>query len=228
MEQMGVAAYSEMKKQTPVTKDSRINAYVNCVADAIIDVLPGNDAWEVNVFDDDQVNAFALPGGKIGVYTGLLKVAENQDQLATVMGHEVAHVLADHGNARVSANYAAQAGITLATVIGMASTNDPKKRQLLGLLGVGVQVGALLPYGRSQESEADVLGLELMAKAGFNPRESVPLGRNMKKAGGGGQPEFLSTHPSSETRIRNLSKMMDKALGCQNKANSSGRKPKCS
>lgn len=228
MEQMGVAAYSEMKKQTPVTNDSRINAYVNCVADAIIDVLPGNDAWEVNVFDDDQVNAFALPGGKIGVYTGLLKVAENQDQLATVMGHEVAHVLADHGNARVSANYAAQAGITLATVIGMASTNDPKKRQLLGLLGVGVQVGALLPYGRSQESEADVLGLELMAKAGFNPRESVPLWRNMKKAGGGGQPEFLSTHPSSETRIRNLSKMMDKAIGWQNKANSSGRRPRCS
>ena len=228
MAAMGVAAYSEMKKQTPVTKNAKATRYVNCVAKAITDVLPGNDSWEVNVFEDDQVNAFALPGGKIGVYTGLLKVAKNQDQLATVMGHEVAHVLADHGNARVSASTAAQVGTTaLAVYIGTRSIEDSRKQQLLGLLGVGAQIGVLLPYGRAQESEADVIGLELMAKAGFNPRESVPLWRNMRAAGGGGQPEFLSTHPSSDTRIRQLSSRMEKAIAWQKQANAKGRRPKC-
>ncbi|MCB1754692.1 MAG: M48 family metallopeptidase [Gammaproteobacteria bacterium] len=227
MAQMGVAAYAEMKENTPVTKDAKVTRYVNCVARAITEALPEKSDWEVNVFEDDQVNAFALPGGKIGVYTGLLKVAENQDQLATVLGHEVAHVLADHGNARVSATYATQAGVALATIIGIASTNDPQKRQLLGLLGVGAQVGILLPYGRSQETEADILGLDLMAKAGFDPRQSVPLWENMKKAGGAGGPEFLSTHPANETRIQNLNARMDKALALRSKARAQGRRPRC-
>ena len=229
MAAMGVAAYAEMKKQTPVTKNAKTTRYVNCIARAITDILPGDETWEVNVFEDDQVNAFALPGRKIGVYTGLLKVAKNQDQLATVMGHEVAHVLADHGNARVSASTATQVGTTaLAVYIGTRSIEDTRKKQLLGLLGVGAQIGVLLPYGRAQESEADVIGLELMAKAGFNPRESVPLWRNMRAAGGGGQPEFLSTHPSSDTRIRQLSAEMEKAIAWQKQANAKGRRPKCS
>ncbi len=227
MTQMGVAAYSEMKKNTPITKNSKYTRYVNCVAKAITDALPKKSKWEVNVFDDKQINAFALPGGKIGVYTGLLTVAENQDQLATVLGHEVAHVLADHGNARVSASYATQAGVALANIIAVTSVEDPMKKQLLGLLGVGAQIGILLPYGRSQESEADVLGLELMAKAGFNPRESVKLWQNMAKAGGGGGPEFMSTHPANKTRIKNLSKIMDKSLAIRNQAIRSGKKPKC-
>lgn len=227
MAKMGVAAYSEMKKNTPVTKDRAKTRYVNCVAKAITSALPNKSAWEVNVFEDDQVNAFALPGGKIGVYTGLLKVAKNQNQLATVIGHEVAHVLADHGNARVSASTVAQAGVTAATILGAIATNDPVKRQMLGLLGVGVQVGVLLPYGRSQESEADILGLDLMAKAGFDPKQSVPLWRNMAKAGGGGGPEFMSTHPSNSTRIKNLNKRMKNALALQKKARSGGRRPNC-
>lgn len=227
MAKMGVAAYAEMKEKTPVTKDKAKIRYVNCVAKAITDALPNKSTWEVNVFEDDQVNAFALPGGKIGVYTGLLKVAKNQNQLATVIGHEVAHVLADHGNARVSASTAAQAGVTIATILGAIATDDPMKRQMLGLLGVGVQVGVLLPYGRSQESEADILGLDLMAKAGFDPRQSVPLWQNMGKAGGGGSPEFLSTHPSNSTRISKLNKRMNKALALQKKARSDGRRPNC-
>lgn len=227
MAKMGVAAYSEMKKKTPVTKDKAKTRYVNCVAKAITDALPNRSNWEVNVFEDEQVNAFALPGGKIGVYTGLLKVAKNQNQLATVIGHEVAHVLADHGNARVSASTAAQAGVTAATILGAIATDDPVKRQMLGLLGVGVQVGVLLPYGRSQESEADILGLDLMAKAGFDPRQSVPLWQNMAKAGGAGSPEFLSTHPSNSTRIKHLNKRMTKALGLQKNARSAGRRPNC-
>ncbi len=227
MAEMGVAAYSEMKKNTPLSKDRKKTRYVTCVAKSITDALPKKSNWEVNVFDDDQINAFALPGGKIGVYTGLLKVTKNQDQLATVLGHEVAHVLADHGNARVSASYATQAGVALATIIGVASTKDRKKRQLLGLLGVGAQLGILLPYGRSQESEADILGLDLMAKAGFNPRQSVKLWQNMAKAGGGGGPEFMSTHPANKTRIKNLGKRMKKAISIQNQARKLGRRPRC-
>jgi len=211
MQSMGIAAFSQMKKDTPTTVNQKQIRYVNCVAKAITDALGSKAQWEVNVFDDKQVNAFALPGGKIGVYTGLLEVAKNQDQLATVLGHEVAHVLADHGNARVSANYAVQAGVSLAAIIGAATIEDPKKRQLLGLLGVGAQIGLILPYGRSQETEADILGLELMAKAGFDPRESVKLWRNMAKAGGAGGPEFMSTHPANKTRIRNLSNIMQKS-----------------
>lgn len=227
MAEMGVAAYSEMKESTPTTQNSATAGYVNCVAKAITDALDSEGSWEVTVFEDDQVNAFALPGGKIGVYTGLLNVTENQDQLATVLGHEVAHVLADHGNARVSANYATQAGLALATIIGTATIEDPNKRQLLGLLGVGAQVGLLLPYGRSQETEADIVGLELMAKAGFDPRESVPLWQNMAKAGSGGTPEFLSTHPSNERRIANLSREIPGALNTREKARAAGRRPDC-
>ena len=227
MAEMGVAAYSEMKETTPATKDPAKSRYVNCVAKAITDALASDTRWEVTVFEDEQVNAFALPGGKIGVYTGLLGVTDNQDQLAAVIGHEVAHVLADHGNARVSANYAAQAGVALATIIGTATIDDPNKRQLLGLLGVGAQVGLLLPYGRSQETEADILGLDLMAKAGFDPRQSVPLWQNMAKAGSGGTPEFLSTHPSNERRIANLSKAIPKAMTTREKARAGGRRPDC-
>ena len=227
MAEMGVAAYSEMKKNTPVTTNMAADRYVKCVANAIIDVLPEKSSWEINVFEDKQINAFALPGGKIGVYTGLLGVAQSPSQLATVVGHEVAHVLADHGNARVSANYAVQAGVTLGMIIGAATIEDPKKRELLALLGVGAQVGVLLPYGRAQESEADIIGLELMAKAGFEPRESVQLWRNMAAAGGKAGPEFLSTHPSSNTRIKDLSARMSNALNLYRQAQTSGRKPAC-
>ncbi len=165
MAEMGATAFQETKKETPETQDPKLKKYVTCVANAITKQVDPTTNWEVTVFKSDQVNAFALPGGKIGVYTGLLKVAENQDQLATVLGHEVAHVIAHHGNARVSTTYATEAGLQVVQVL--AGGASPAKQQLLGLLGVGAQVGVLLPYGRSQESEADILGLDYMAKAGF-------------------------------------------------------------
>ena len=152
---------------------------MKCIADAITDELKLNTQWEVIVFQDNAINAFALPGGKIGVYTGLLEVTKNQHQLATVIAHEVAHVIAEHANARVSASYATGAGLKLVEVIAGAKT--PGKERLVGLLGVGAQYGVLMPYGRGQESEADLLGLDYMAMAGFDPRESVLLWRNMSK-----------------------------------------------
>jgi len=222
---MGITAYEEMKRQTPISSDPRINAYVKCVTDAILREVPSRISWEVTVFDDEAVNAFALPGGKIGVYTGLLKVADGQDQLAAVIGHEIAHVIADHGNARISAAYATQTGLQLAQA--MAGAANPQKSQLWGLLGVGLQVGVLLPYGRGQESEADILGLEYMARAGFVPSASIRLWENMAKAGGGQPPEFMSTHPSHQTRISDLNNAMPRAQQLYNQAVADGKRPQC-
>lgn len=226
--QMGAAAFQDIKSKTPVASSAQVNGYVNCVAEHIIRALPNGrpSDWEVTVFDEDQANAFALPGRKIGVYTGLLDVAENQGQLATVIGHEVAHVLANHSNERVSTNFVAQTGLQLAQVA--AGANSPMKQQLFGLLGVGAQYGVLLPFNRAQEAEADLVGLELMAEAGFDPRESVRLWQNMQAAAGGsGPPEFMSTHPSSQTRITELNRRMGEYLQISTRARSSGRVPDC-
>lgn len=225
---MGAAAYDKMKSEAPRSDDARANRYVRCVTEAITAEIEGPHsslAWEVTVFEDPTPNAFALPGGKIGVHTGLLEVARNQHQLATVLGHEVAHVLADHGNERVSTAFAAQTGVDLVGALSGASS--PTQQQLLGLLGVGVQVGVLLPFSRAQESEADALGLDLMARSGFDPRESVALWRNMSAAGGGQPPEFLSTHPSHGTRIENLERRIPAAVELRNAARSRGRRPDC-
>lgn len=225
MAQMGASAYREVKQETGVSRDSRLNRYVSCVADAITRQVSPSSAWEVSVFNDDSPNAFALPGGKIGVNSGMLKVAENQDQLATIIGHEVAHVIARHANERVSQQYATQAGLQLLSAL--AGANTPVKQNLMGLLGVGAQYGVLLPYGRIQESEADKVGLDLMAQAGFDPRESVDLWQNMRSAGGEGPPEFLSTHPSGERRISDLNARMTQAMPLYERARASGKKPNC-
>ncbi len=225
MAQMGVAAFQDMKAQQTLESAPRTNNYVNCVANAITAELPEPRDWEVQVFKDDSANAFALPGGKIGVHTGLLDVAKNQDQLATVIGHEVAHVLASHANERVSTSYIASTGLQLAQVA--AGEPTAAKQQLFGLLGLGAQVGVLLPFSRTQESEADLLGLDLMAKAGFDPRASIPLWQNMSAAGGGGQPEFLSTHPSHQTRIADLSKRLETAMPIYEQAKRAGKRPSC-
>jgi predicted Zn-dependent protease len=196
---------------------------VQCVGNAIIREVGGS--WEIVVFRDDAANAFALPGRKIGVNTGLLKVAENQHQLATVIGHEVAHVLSQHANERVSQQFAVDQGLGLINAI--ASPRSVTGQTLMGLLGVGAQYGILMPYSRIQESEADLLGLDLMAKAGFNPQESIALWRNMGRAGGGQPPEFLSTHPSHSTRITDLKAHMPVALRLQQQARQRGRRPDC-
>ncbi|KOO04366.1 M48 family metallopeptidase [Vibrio nereis] len=207
MNSLGAQSFEQMKKQQNVSTDSKTNAYVQCVANNVTRYVPkkGFSEWEVVVFDDDQVNAFALPGGKIGVYTGLLKVAKNQDQLATVIGHEIAHVLADHSNERLSQSQLANAGMQITSIAIGSSEYAQYQSATMAALGLGVQYGVLLPYGRTQESEADIVGLELMAKAGFDPRESISLWKNMAAASGGSQPpELLSTHPSHGTRIQDL------------------------
>nr|WP_165480085.1 M48 family metallopeptidase [Vibrio vulnificus] len=225
MSTLGANSFEQMKKEIPISQNKATNQYVQCVAKAITDTIPpqpGFKEWEVVVFDSDQVNAFALPGGKIGVYTGLLNVAVNQDQLATVIGHEVAHVLAEHSNERLSQSQLANAGLQLANVAIGASEYKQYQRITMAALGVGVQYGVILPYGRTQESEADIVGLEYMAKAGFDPKQSVELWKNMAKASGGNQPpELLSTHPSHSTRIKDLQDKASKLPAYQ------GKSPSC-
>ena len=229
MAQMGVAAYDKLKTEMPVSDDARATAYVRCVADAVTAAVQdrrfASTAWDVTLFEEASPNAFALPGGKIGVHTGLLKVAVNQDQLATVLGHEVAHVLADHGNERVSNATAAQTGLNAVAVLSGAAS--PQQQQLMGLLGLGAQVGVLLPFSRTQEREADALGLDLMARAGFRPEESVKLWQNMGAAGGDQPPEFLSTHPSHGTRIADLEARMPGAVLTASGVRSRGVRPDC-
>jgi len=227
MNEMGETAFQQIQQQTPVTDSVKTRQYVQCVADQLLAELPDADEWEIRVFKDDSVNAFALPGGKIGVNTGLLNVAANQHQLAAVVGHEIAHVLANHSNARVSANYATAAGLAAVQVALGATGQSDEKGQLLGLLGLGAQYGVLLPYNRGQESEADVLGLELMAKAGFDPHQSVELWQNMAAASDNRQPEFLSTHPSPASRIEKLNKTIPDVLPQFRQARQAGKMPDC-
>jgi predicted Zn-dependent protease len=227
LNEMGSQAFIGMKENIKVSSRPQANIYVQCIADAIVAQVPksvfsGN--WEVVVFDDEQVNAFALPGGKIGVYTGLLNVAENQDQLAAVIGHEVGHVLAQHGNERMSQGALINIGTQAAAQI-MAANEVSHSQPIMAAIGLGLQVGVQLPFSRTHESEADIIGLELMAKAGFDPRQSTDLWRNMARASGGKrQPEFLSTHPSPETRIKDLTAGMNAAMELYQ---STGIRPRC-
>lgn len=228
MDAMGAQSFEQLKQQTPITKDQNIQQYVLCVANKIIPQVAQNpypEKWEVQVFEDDQANAFALPGYKIGVYTGLLKYAKNQDQLAAVMGHEVAHVIAKHGNERVSNQMATEAGMSIATAI-LGGTQDENSALILAGLGIGAQYGVILPFSRKHESEADLIGLDLMAKAGFDPAESVTLWQNMSQAGAS-PPEFMSTHPSSDTRIKQLRERIPNANIAYQQAVNKGQRANC-
>lgn len=229
LQAMGAQAFAELKREKSVETQQRTNAYVRCVAEAITRELggPQQRSWEVVVFEDESPNAFALPGGKIGVHSGLLDVARNQHQLAAVIGHEIGHVLAEHANERMTQQLAVQGG--LAAVGAFSGGLDSlTQQQLMKVLGLGAQVGVLLPYSRIHESEADVIGLDLMARAGFDPRESVALWRNMAAASEGGQPlEFLSTHPAHASRIQNLQARMGQALNTFETARQQGRRPNC-
>jgi predicted Zn-dependent protease len=225
--QMGIASFEKMKAQVPRSEDPRAEAYVRCVAAAVVRELPPGQThdWQVVVFADDSVNAFALPGGRIGVFTGMLRTANGQDQLAAVIGHEVAHVIAGHANERISQAYATQTGLQLAQVAAGAAS--PMQQQLVGLLGIGAQYGIILPYGRTQETEADLVGLDLMARAGFDPKASVQLWKGMSAQRGQQPPEILSTHPSHSRRIHDLELRVPQAEGLYAAARQSGKRPAC-
>jgi predicted Zn-dependent protease len=225
MNQMGSQAFTKLKQTTPVSRNSRYTNFVNCVARPITQQVGGGQ-WEIVVFENKELNAFALPGNKVGVYTGLVNLVDNADQLAAVIGHEIGHVIAKHSNERMSQESATQ--------LGMGVVQSVLPQTAMGQLGmsalqIGAQYGLLLPYSRTQESEADIIGLNLMAKSGFNPRQSVNLWIKMAQASQGQTPpEFMSTHPADSTRIDGLNKNMSGALQLYQQAQNAGRHPNCS
>lgn len=222
--------FAKLRTEAPLVTDSATVGFVACVAEAIVDSLEGpaiDMNWELAVIDSQEQNAFVMPGGKMAVYEGLLSVATNQHQLAAVVGHEVAHVTARHANERASRGGITDAGVYIAAIV-LGQGHSGMTRTAYEGLHAGTQLGIFLPHTRSQESEADVLGLEYMAKAGFDPRESVELWKKMQKEHeDDAPPEFLSTHPSSESRIEALIAQYPKALGLMNEAAAQGKHPNC-
>ena len=203
--QMGVDAYQQIKSATRVSGDARLTQAVQRAGRRIADVSgqPGL-AWEFLVFEDSSPNAFALPGGKVGVNSGLFKVVKTEHQLAAVMAHEVAHVLAKHSAERVSQQVLVQTGAqALGATAGV---------QWAQLAAQAASLGVILPYSRTQESEADEIGLIYMAQAGYNPRAAVEVWQNFAALGGNRPPEFLSTHPAPATRIQRLQSQLPRAL----------------
>ena len=221
--------FAEMKASMPLITDRDTIDYIACVANAVVNVLepPYSDLqWEMAIFEVDSVNAFAMPGGKIGVMRGILKAAQNQHQLAAVIGHEIAHVTAEHSIERASRTTISGIGIQVAAVL-LGGGNQGATYTAYEALNQGAAFGLLLPFSRNQESEADVIGLKYMARAGFDPRQAVPLWQNMMDEAGSEPAEFMSTHPSSEKRIDSLISQWGETLPLYNDALSAGRDPNC-
>jgi len=173
--------------------------------------------WQVSLIRSSQINAFCLPGGKVVVYTGILPITQNEPALATVLGHEMAHATSRHGSQRVLEQNLAQTALT-GVAMSLSDMDYDKQRAVMGALGAGTQFGVLMPFSRKHESEADAIGLLYMARAGYDPRESIRFWQRMENAGGAQPPEFLSSHPSHGTRIQQLEVEMPKALEEYNKS----------
>ena len=204
---MATSAWTEMKQQTPVSRNSSLNTRVNRVWNKIaVGAGRGDQQFDVQVFDTDDVNAFVMPGNRVGVYRGITELVENDDQLASVLGHEVGHVNGNHASERYSHQMLAQAGLAIGAV-AIGTSDELKKygNEALLLGSMVVQFGVILPYGRKHELEADKLGVDYMHKVGYRVSEAPKLWDLMgKKSSGNRQPEFLSTHPSPERRASEL------------------------
>lgn len=230
LDQMGAQAFAEYKAKLPQSSNAGQTAYVRCVVNAITRQLPAGTPgqWEVALFSNASPNAFALPGGKVGVYTGIFSAARNQDQLAAVIAHEIGHVIAHHHDERVTRQMGAQAGLGIlgALVGSQYGANAAQTTQQLG--GAAVQAAFLLPNNRVQESEADVVGQRLMARAGFDPRQAVNLWQNMISASSGSRaPQWLSTHPDPQARINELRSRAEGLLPSYQQARAGGATPNC-
>lgn len=222
--QMGLQAFDNLKAEKSQSTNTQYKKFVDCIAEAITYETGGD--WEVVIFEDDTLNAFALPGNKIGVHTGLIKLVDNQHQLAAVIGHEVGHVLARHSNERMSQKTAVSQGVALISAV--SAPTSALGQLAVSSLGIGAEYGIILPFSRTHESEADIIGLDLMAKAGFDPRQSISLWQKMDQASNGQNPaEFMSTHPSHDTRIKELSDYMPKAMTFYQQAQAIGKTPRC-
>lgn len=202
---MGREAYRQILAEQGVVRDPEIVEPVRRIGRRLAAASGTDDrAWEFNVIPDDTPNAFALPGGYVGVHTGMLRVADSDDELAAVMAHEIGHVIARHPAERLSRQAVVETG--LGALVGGGSQPTAE------LLATAATLGLVLPFSRSQESEADAIGLRLMAEAGYDPRAAISLWRKLERAGGPGVPDFLSTHPAPGDRIAHLESLMPQAL----------------
>jgi predicted Zn-dependent protease len=215
MTQLGLTSFEQLKKETPISKDPALNDLVRRVGERIKSVVDmPNAQWEFVVFESKEPNAFCLPGGKIGIYTGILPITKDEAGLATVMGHEVAHAVLQHGRERMSEGLALNVvGQGLGKAVNAA---DPRwLKPFEQVYGIGSQVTVALPHSRAQELEADSRGVIYMAKAGYDPEAAVGFWQRfsdfMKQAGGSSTPGFLRTHPMDATRIKNLQDKMPEA-----------------
>ncbi|PNS08762.1 M48 family metallopeptidase [Solilutibacter silvestris] len=228
LDQMGAQEFAKLKAQKPQTQNPRERAYVNCVVSDLVQQLPPqwqHYQWETVVFVDSEPNAFALPGAKVGVNTGIFKVARDQDELATVIAHEIGHVISNHHNERITRAQNAQGGLMLAQVLAAMAGVDPNAVGQVG--GTIAQTAFLLPNSRAQESEADIVGQQLMARAGFDPRKAVNLWQNMIAEGSARPPQWLSTHPDPQARLGELSRRAAGLMPVYEQARAAGRRPKC-
>ncbi len=211
---LGLQSYNQILSQSRVVSQGKVVDVVHSIGQRIAksaaDVDPGFQ-WEFNVIDSEQANAFALPGGKVAVYTGILSVTENANGLAAVMGHEIAHAIARHGAERMAYQKLIQFG-SMAASVALGGMDVNTQRAVMGALGVGSQYGVLLPFSRKHETEADYMGLVFLARACFDPTEAPRLWQRMGKLSKGAPEEFMSTHPSHETRIQQFQEWMPMAL----------------
>lgn len=201
LEQSAMTAWQEQLRTSKVSRDAQMNARLQKVAARVVNAAGmGGQSWEYVLFENDQPNAFVIPGNKVGVNTGLFKVVKNDDQLAAVLGHETGHVIGRHAAERASHQSAAQVGLQVLT----QTTEGRVQQAVANYGGLGASLGLLLPYSRKHETEADRLGVDLMVKAGYKASESVALWENMSAQKTSAPPQILSTHPSDTTRINDL------------------------
>ncbi len=203
---LGSESWQQVRQTSRAANNPQLKQMVVNATTRIVNAA-GPDAkglpWEVELFENNEPNAFALPGGKVGVNTGLFSVAENEHQLATVLGHEIRHVTGHHGAKRYDQAAQTQMGLQVASIaLGASGIQDTK--QIMSLLGAGANVGIILPFSREQESEADIVGLDYMHAAGYDARQSIPFWQRMMQAGAGNTPTFLSSHPAGQERIAAL------------------------
>ncbi|MSR75799.1 MAG: M48 family peptidase [Planctomycetes bacterium] len=221
---MSEAAYGDFLKSSKPSADAQASTMVKRVGSRIqgaverhfkenqLEESLAGYQWEFNLVESADANAWCMPGGKVVIFTGILPLTKNEAGLAAVMGHEIAHAIAEHGRERMSQSMLAQLGM-VAIDAALEEKPDETREMLMGAFGIGVQLGVLLPFSRLHESEADELGLTFMAIAGYNPQEAVSFWQRMAaKPGGQATPEFFSTHPSDETRIRQLHALMPAAM----------------
>lgn len=217
---LAARAFDQLKAKTPIDEDRKPNAYIVCVAEALLRDVGGD--WEVAIFRRDSPGAFVLPGGKIGVYSGILKLSRNQHQLAAVLAHGLAHVLLRHQNMRLAEEMRQHPEQSLSSAL--EHPTSPEGQRVLALLGM--ESGSALPFDRKQESEANARGLDLMARAGFDPKESLNVWKAFERSGARAG-SFFAIHPSYSSRTADLEQQMPVSYPLREQASAAGKKPEC-